>query len=474
MNHSTSDWRDVSAKDARRMTSPIPTVSRLPVDTTPQERIAEGRTLRKIVPRSAHAAWSPSRERANVVETLEATNRGRIQSLVPIRYGRMLASPFTFLRGSSAVMADDLARTPQIGVWPQICGDAHLGNFGGFATPERNLIFDLNDFDETMQGPWEWDIKRLAASVFVCGRVNGLPDHRCRDAVRKTARLYRERMWVYAEMRYLDIWYERIDAEQAVDHGDTGLEPLEKAFDKGRRKTNVESLPKYAQLVDGVWIIIDDPPLLTHRARALTTGFPEFFASYKESLAEDQRTILERYRMVDLARKVVGIGSVGTRCYVALFLGSHEDDPLFLQVKEARRSVLAHALGRGPHAHHGERVVVGQRIMQSASDPFLGWARIGRGYYYVRQLRDMKSSVVLDRLDANELADYGSLCAWTLARAHACSGDAARIGGYLGSQSYFDEAIATFAAAYADQTERDYEVLVSAVKDGKVTAVTGL
>jgi hypothetical protein len=281
-------------------------------------------------------------------------------------------------------------------------------------------------------------------------------------------------MLVYAEMRYLDIWYERIDAEQAIDHGDSGLEPLARAFDKGRRKTNVESLPKYAELVDGAWIIIDDPPLLTHRVRGLTGHLPEFFTSYKESLADDVRTILERYRLVDLARKVVGVGSAGTRCYVALFLGSHDDDPLFLQIKEARRSVLAHALGRGPHAHQGERVVAGQRIMQSATDPFLGWARIDRGYYYVRQLRDMKSTVALDRLDASELADYGSLCAWTLARAHACSGDAARIGGYLGSQSYFDESIATFAARYADQTERDYEVLVAAVRVGKVTAVTGL
>jgi len=275
-------------------------------------------------------------------------------------------------------------------------------------------------------------------------------------------------------MRYLEVWYERIDAVDAVGHGDSGLEPLEKALFKGRRKTNVETLPKLAEQVDGHWIISDDPPLLIHQAGALTRHFPEFLASYKESLAEDRRTFFERYELVDWARKVVGIGSVGTRCYVTLFLGSHDGDPLFLQIKEARQSVLARPLGRGQRAHHGERVVTGQRIMQAASDPFLGWARIGRRHFYVRQLRDMKSSVDLDDLNADELTDYGSLCAWALARAHARSGDAARISGYLGKTSCFDEAIATFAAAYADQTERDYNVLVAAARTGKIRAVTDL
>ncbi len=456
------------------MPSTIPIPSRLQIDPTSRKRVAKRRSLRQSVPRGAHAAWSAPRARPDVVETLESTNRGRLQSLIPIRYGRMLASPFAFLRGSAAIMAADLASSPQTGIWPQICGDAHLGNFGGFATPERNLIFDLNDFDETQRGPWEWDVKRLAASIFVCGRVIGLSDDTCRDAVLIAVRCYRERMRVYAEMRYLDIWYESIDAGQAVDHGESGLEPLEKALQKGRRKTNVELLPKLAEQVYGGWLIIDDPPLLTHEVGALTRRFPEFLANYKESLPKDRRIVFERYRLVDLARKVVGIGSVGTRCYVGLFLGSHNEDPLFLQIKEARRSVIAQALGNGRHAHHGERVVSGQRIMQAASDLFLGWASIGRRQYYVRQLRDMKSTVDLDDLDADELTDYGSLCAWTLARAHACSGDAAHIGDYLGKNSCFDEAIASFAAAYADQTERDYDVLVAAARAGRIPVVTDL
>jgi len=456
------------------MTPPILDPSRLWIDTSPRERIAEGRALRKAVPRSAHAEWTPPHRRPDIVETLVTLNAGRLQSLIPIRYGRMLVSPFAFLRGSAAIMADDLVNTPRTDIWLQICGDAHLGNFGGFATPERNLIFDLNDFDETSYGPWEWDIKRLAASVFVCGRVIGLPEHACLDAVLTAVRSYRKRMGIYADMRFMEVWYERIDADQAVDHGDSGLEPLEKALVKGRRKTNVEALPKLARRIDGVWVITDDPPLLTHRVQALTRHFPEFFASYRKSLPEDRRTVIDQYQVVDLARKVVGIGSVGTRCYVALFLGLHDDDPLFLQIKEAQRSVVERALGHNRRAHHGKRIVTGQRIMQAASDSFLGWARIGRGHYYVRQLRDMKSTVDLNDLTAGELSDYGSLCAWTLAHAHACSGSAAHISGYLGNGDDFDEAIGAFAAVYADQTERDYDVLASAAKAGKIPVVSGI
>jgi uncharacterized protein (DUF2252 family) len=456
------------------MTSSILISSRQRLDPPPRLRAVEGRALRQTTPRIAHADYAPSPSRPDIIDVLEHSNRGRLRSLVPIRYGRMLASPFAFLRGSAAIMASDLTATPQTGIQPQICGDAHIGNFGGFATPERNLIFDLNDFDETHRGPWEWDLKRLAASVFVCGRVNGLTDGRCRDAVLATVRCYRKRMRDYASMRYMDIWYERIDADQALDHGESGLEPLEKALHKGRRRTNVELLPKLAEQVDGAWQIVDDPPLLTHRVSALTRHLPELVAGYKQSLSADHRVVVERYRLVDLARKVVGVGSVGTRCYVALLIGSHDDDPLFLQIKEAKRSVVDHALGRGSHAHHGERVIAGQRIMQAASDMFLGWSRIGRVHCYVRQLRDMKCSVDLDALDADELIDYASLCGWALARAHACSGDAARIGGYMGKGCSFDRAIATFAAAYADQTERDYDRLVQAVKSGSIRATTDI
>jgi uncharacterized protein (DUF2252 family) len=452
------------------MTSLIPSLRRL--DPPPTERAAIGRTLRQDVPRSAHAGWEPTRSRPDIIDTLEASNRGRLKSLVPIRYGRMLESPFAFLRGSAAVMAVDLAGTPRTGIRTQICGDAHLANFGGFATPERNLIFDLNDFDETLRGPWEWDLKRLAASIVVCGRVNGLRDDDCRDAVLAAMRCYRERMRTYADMRFLDIWYERIDAEQALDHGKSKLKPLEKAFDKGRRRTNVELLPKLAEQAEGTWLIVDDPPLLTHHVTALARRLPELFASYKLSLPADRRLVVERYRLVDLARKVVGVGSVGTRCYVALLLGSNDDDPLFLQIKEARRSVLEQVLGRATYSSHGERVVAGQRIMQAASDLFLGWTRVGRRHYYVRQLRDMKCSVDLDDLDEDELTDYATLCGLATARAHACSGDAARIGGYLGKGDGFDEAIATFARAYADQTERDFETLVAAVRSGRIHART--
>jgi uncharacterized protein (DUF2252 family) len=454
------------------MTAP-PQISAHPrYDPQPSQRAANGRARRQDVPRSSHGVWLPAPTRPDVIDTLEASNRGRLQSLVPIRYGRMLASPFAFLRGAATIMAGDLAGTLRTGIRTQICGDAHLANFGGFATPERNLIFDLNDFDETLRGPWEWDLKRLAASIVVCGRVNGLSDDACRDAVVATVCCYRERMRDYAEMRFLDIWYERIDADLALAHGEARLKPLEKAFEKGRRRTNVELLPKLAEQVDGSWLIVDEPPLLTHQVAAITRGLPELVASYKRSLPDDRRLVVERYRLVDLARKVVGVGSVGTRCYVALLLGSHDEDPLFLQIKEARRSVLEQALGRAHYANHGERVVTGQRIMQAASDLFLGWGRVGRGHYYVRQLRDMKCSVDLDDLDSGELTDYASLCAWAVAGGHARAGDAAAISGYLGKGDGFDEAIATFACAYADQTERDHATLVAAVKSGRIRART--
>jgi uncharacterized protein (DUF2252 family) len=389
----------------------------------------------------------------------------------------MAASPFAFLRGAPGIMARDLATCRTTGIRVQICGDAHLGNFGGFATPERNLVFDLNDFDETIAGPWEWDLLRLAASLTVCGRTNSISEAYCAAAIHAAARAYREQMRQYAEMRYLDIWYDRIDAEQAIAYvklvADHPL-AMERALDRGPRRTQLATLPKLAERADDTWLIADDPPLVIHEARGIVQRLHELVDGYKQSLPEERRVIVERYRLVDLARKVVGVGSVGTRCYVALLLGSHGEDPLFLQIKEARASVLEPYVARYPNREHGKRVVDGQRIMQAASDLFLGWARVGRRHYYVRQLRDMKTSVDLDDLHTGELAGYAALCGRTLARAHACSGDPARISGYLGKRDAFDKALATFARTYADQTERDHATFRKAIKSGRIPAERGV
>jgi uncharacterized protein (DUF2252 family) len=443
---------------------------------TPKERLAAGKERRSRAPRSAHAAWQPARDREEPVALLQESSRPRLQHLVPIRYGRMLASPFTFLRGSPIVMANDLAHTPVSGIEVQACGDAHLMNFGVYASPERNLLFDVNDFDETLPGPWEWDVKRLAASCVVAGRSFGMRGADCNEAARTCARSYRERMHGYSRMRWLDIWYSRVDALAAmkVFHR-RASKAVARPMNKARRRNSLQALSKLAVVTDGRLRIQDDPPLISHVAEeGLSDLLRRLFRGYFASLQDDRRFLMERYRFVDFALKVVGVGSVGTRCYIVLLDGSHIKDPLLLQIKEACPSVLEPHVGKSRFHNHGRRVVTGQRLMQSASDIFLGWSSEGERDCYVRQLRDMKATADLSAMSGGDLINYAELCGWVLARAHARSGDAAAIAGYLGKSELFDEAIGDFAAAYADQTERDYEAFQAAVRQGRLVAETGL
>jgi uncharacterized protein (DUF2252 family) len=454
----------------------VSSVSRIALnEKMPSEDLGEavGKTLRQRVPRSSHMDWHPRSADRDPVALLQAGDRHRLPSLLPIRYGRMLPGPAEFLRGSAAVMAFDLSSTPVTGLHAQLCGDAHLANFGGFATPERNLIFDLNDFDETLLGPWEWDVKRLASSIVVVGRTNGLRESQCREAVLRAVGAYRSQMRQFGEMRFLDIWYTAIDAEEVV----TRLSAP--AISNGLKReavknTNLGALHKFTKIVGDGYRITNDPPLITHRTYPLPQCMDEVWPLYRNSLATDHRLILDRYRLVDMARKVVGVGSVGLRSFVTLLLGSNDQDPLFLQIKEARASALEAYVRRSAYANHGKRVATGQRIMQAASDLFLGWTHCGSVDYYVRQLRDMKCHVPIEKLNAADLAEYGALCAQALARAHACSGDPSQIGGYLGSGDAFDQAIAKFAVAYADQTEHDHAALVKAVRDGRITVIEGI
>ena len=436
------------------------------------QRRSAGKALRQQVPRSWHASWAPGADRADPIALLRRSDRDRLKSLVPIRYGRMLDSPAAFLRGAAIIMAHDLAQTPVTGLRGWICGDAHLNNFGGFATPERNFIFDVNDFDEACLGPWEWDIKRLAASVVVAARVNGVKEDSCHAAAEACVRSYRLRSRELAAMRFLDTWYSRLDAVNAVEHFDN--KRVTEQADGATRRTNAETLPKLAARVKGGYRIVDDPPLVSHATQSLGNRLPAAWSAYRTTLSEDRRLLLDRYRMEDVARKVVGVGSVGLRCFVVLLLGNDDDDPLFLQLKEARPSVLEALLDQSPYSNQGKRVVSGQRILQAASDLFLGWTRVRRVDYYVRQLRDMKFAVPTEELGADDLTVYGELCGWVLARAHACSGDPARISGYLGGGNAFDRAVAAFAVAYADQTERDYAALEAAVRAGRLPAERGL
>jgi uncharacterized protein (DUF2252 family) len=427
-----------------------------------QARAAAGRALRKVVPRSSHATWDP-RGRPSPLAVLEETNRQRLPDLVPIRDARMRASPFAFYRGAPAVMARDLATTPVTGITVQVCGDAHLLNFGLFATPERNLSFGLNDFDETLPGPWEWDVKRLATSFVVAARTIGFAGVLGREAALATVRTYREQIARYAGMRLLDVWYSRVDAAAIV------------AMARGRRRravakrlaaaehhTSLNAMPRLTEPQGGGRRFVEDPPLLTHVAECDERWVTEVLVRYRSSLSDERRGLLERFRPVDAARKVVGVGSVGTRCYVVLLLGERHDDPLLLQVKQAAASVLEPYAGRSRYRHPGHRVVNGQRLLQTASDIFLGWTGDDVADYYIRQLWDMKGGVHLETLDPADLVPYGRLCGWVLARAHARSGDPAAIAGYLGSGDTFDQAVAAFAEAYADQTEADYAAFLAA------------
>ena len=444
-----------------------------------QERQERGRAARRVAPRGSHAGWAPAPDRPDPVDLLEAQARDRVSELIPIRYSRMMASPFTFMRGSAIVMANDLAGTPRTGIQAQLCGDAHLSNFGAYASPERALLFDLNDFDETLPGPWEWDLKRLAASFVVAGRDNGFDAADCRMAAQASVASYRRRMAEFSEMGELEVWYSRISEEEVRDlildagPGKKTRKKAIKAARKARGRDSLQALSKLTSVVDGRRIINDDPPLLVRipEGDEIRGQIYAILESYKRTLQEDRRHLLDRYRFVDAARKVVGVGSVGTRAFVVLLEGRDENDPLFLQVKEAGPSVLEGHVPSNTYEHHGHRVVAGQRLMQAASDIFLGWFRgtEGRDFYW-RQLRDMKGSADVESMSADELVIYAGLCGWALARAHARSGDRVQIAGYLGKSERFDEAIADFAKDYADQTEKDHAALCAAVKSGRIAA----
>ena len=443
---------------------------------TVDARMAAGKALRQQVPRSSHAAWSPPSDRPDPVALLQAEDVTRIPELLPIRYGRVSASPFTFLRGSATVMAHDLAATPATGLTVQACGDAHLSNFGGYGTPERNLVFDLNDFDETLPAPWEWDVKRLAASVVVASRDNGFRAADGANAARAAVRSYRERMALFAPMSHLDVWYTRISA---ADAGASMPKPARKDFARGAQKAThrdrLQALSKMTKVVDGAVRIVDDPPIIIHHSDELVGDhLPAMAKAYRSSLHDEISALLERYAFVDFAQKAVGVGSVGTRCYVVLLQGNNDQDPLFLQIKEAGPSALEPFAAKSQYGNHGQRVVHGQRQTQAASDIFLGWGRLKGVDFYVRQLRDMKGSAEVSLLPPDQMSLYAELCGWALARAHARSGDAATIAGYLGTGDAFDEALVAFATAYADQTERDHAALMAAITSGKVVAETGL
>ena len=447
---------------------------------SPQERRAQGSALREAVPREAHGGWKAPRKRRDPIEALVASNEGRMPELVPIRFGRMLQSPFTFYRGSAAIMAADLASTPNSGLRVQACGDAHLLNFGGFATPERQVVFDVNDLDETLPAPWEWDLKRLAASVVIAAQYLRLHESEAARAATATVRAYRERMADYSSMRALDVWYDTIPLTRVMAEmsgSDARFRKLAaRRVAKARQQSAVENVfLKLAEHHGSLPKIRDNPPLVFHpsdeQAPGMQTQYREALALYRNSLPEHVRVLFDRFQLCDVAIKVVGVGSVGTQCLVALFMAA-DNDPLFLQIKEARASVLEPHAGPGLHANHGQRVVAGQRLMQGASDMFLGWTTGSNGrHYYFRQLRDVKISAIVEGWDADRLTTYGRLCARALARAHARSGDAALIAGYMGSSATFDDAICEFAVEYSDQNQRDYRAFVKAVREGRLEAL---
>jgi uncharacterized protein (DUF2252 family) len=443
----------------------------------PGGRVAAGKALRDKIPREQHGRWNEIKGRRDTIGLLRQSDMGRMKKLIPIRYGRMLPSPFTFYRGAAGVMAADLARTPTTGLRVQACGDCHLVNFGGFATPERSIIFDINDFDETAPAPWEWDVKRLVASIVLAARSNGLSDHRGRDCAVNCARRYREHMREFAKLDPLAIWYAETKASDFIE---SLPKPLRRSVKKRIEKTANRSssefdFPKLASSVGGQIRITDQPPLIFHTRTTSTTEaeatLEHLVHSYRQSLVEDRRMLLDRYRLVDVAIKVVGVGSVGRRCWVTLMM-SEGDHPLFLQFKEAVDSVLEPYAGKSIYRHHGQRVVTGQRLMQPTSDIFLGWATAPNGrQFYVRQLHDAKIKPLVETFDAEMLDAYAQACGWVLARAHAKAGEiSATISGYLGSNDAFDTAMGKFALAYADQAERDHAALKAAVRKGEIAA----
>jgi uncharacterized protein (DUF2252 family) len=471
-----------------------------------EERLARGNEAQNLTPLSSHTGWAPATDRPDPVALLEEQNVTREPDLVPVRHGRMLVSPFTFYRGAAKIMAADLTDTPVAGLHVQLCGDAHLSNFGAFASPERRLLFDLNDFDETLPGPFEYDVKRMAASFTIAARHNGFTKMDTRAATQASVRAYREAMASFAEMGTMDVWYAHLDEEElmaavrrvaaealeAVKGGKAKKErkaakraekTAEKAVEKARTRDSLQALSKLGELVDGHYRIVSQPPIvIPARDLEATFGlsrdqiedeFREQFRVYRASLRDDRRQLLERFEILDMARKVVGVGSVGTLAYIVLLQGRDQHDPLFLQVKEATASVLEGPLPESRYQQHGERVVRGQRMMQAASDIYLGWSRgivdVGRHFYW-RQLRDMKASADVETMTPVALAFYARTCGWTLARAHARSGDPIAIAAYLGEDDQFDRSILDFAERYADQNELDYKAFADAIRSGRLQA----
>ncbi len=439
---------------------------------TPEERRRAGRARRTASPRSSHAVWQPAAEREDPVAILERQGAGRVPELLPIRYSRMAASPFAFLRGSAAVMAADIAMTAPTGLRVQCCGDAHLSNFGVFASAERRLVFDLNDFDETLPGPFEHDVKRLATSVAVAAHGNGESPRAAAETARASARSYREAILAFARMRHVDVWYARADVDTVLAAQASVSKRVEKGVRKARSRTSLQAFAKLTESVDGQLRFRDDPPLLEHLPElADVDALLTLMREYRDTLPDERRVLADRYEVVDVARKVVGVGSVGTRAFIVLLTGLDDQDPLILQAKEATSSVLEPHTGRSRYRLQGRRVVVGQHLMQATSDIFLGWLRSPDGRdFYVRQLRDMKGSAVIEAMSLAEMTLYAELCGWVLARAHARTGDAAALAGYLGGGEVFDRAIGDWAHAYADQTERDHEALLAAIDGGRVPA----
>jgi len=447
------------------------------VDGTRNERVAAGRAIRTDVPRTAHGEWSPPAGRRSPLDVLVEQGETRVAELLPIRYGRMAESPFAFFRGAAAVMAMDLATNPVTGLRVQACGDAHVTNFGKFASPERNLVFDINDFDETVPGPWEWDVKRLCTSLHVVGRERGFPRSVCDDIVFAAAGTYRERLAQYASWHTLPLWYERTEIKEVIDHFPMKFgKRMKRDAKRAARKDHLRAVTKLTEVVGGRRRFVDSPPLIVHIEddESNADNVEGVIASYRETLPDDHRFMFDRFQIVDLARKVVGVGSVGTRCWIALFEGRDhpETDLIVLQVKEAPPSVLEPYVGASTLGHGGRRVVAGQHLIQAASDIFLGWTEgpsSGR-HYYVRQLWDFKGQGDPMVMDVDDLRHYSELCAWILARAHARTGDAIQISSYLGKSRDFERAIAEFACKYALTNEQDHAALLDAIKDGQIEA----
>ena len=478
------------------MSTTATVTSRRPVPAvhlTVDERVARGKAARAEVPRSRHAEYESPVDRPDPIDLLEAQAKTRVPELVPIRYGRMLVSPFTFYRGAAKIMASDLAGTPRSGLSVQCCGDAHLSNFGVFASPDRRLVFDINDFDETLPGPWEWDVKRLAVSMLVAARDN---DYAVKDqdrVVLETVTTYRTALRDFAAMPNLAVWYARMEIEGLLEQYRAQFKArmvkrTEKALAKARTRDSMSAFAKLTQRVDGTAEIVDQSPLIVplrvlaagHEQEELLEWLRGLLRVYRQSLDHDRRVLLEQFHLTDFARKVVGVGSVGTRAWIGLLFGRDSSDPLFLQMKEAEASVLEAYAGKSQYRNHGQRVVTGQRLMQATSDIFLGWVHVKAGIdgvardFYGRQLRDWKGSAEVEQMVPEGLATYGRLCGWTLARAHARSGDRIAIAAYLGAGNTFDRAILDFSRSYADQNDRDYRALVDAVDSGRVVAQTGL